>query len=77
VGELAQLTCSSLGSSAAAPVDHQPAGEHIELREDNTMNKRRLREQLRSRYIAQVRWWGWAMLMLFVLVQVAGADTSH
>jgi len=53
------------------------AGKHIELREDNTMNRRRLREQLRSRYIAQVRWWGWAMLMLFVLVQVAGADTSH
>jgi len=53
-----------------------PAGEHIELREDNTMNKRRLREQLRSRYIAQVRWWGWAMLMLFVLLQVAGADMS-
>ena len=53
------------------------AGEHIELREDNTMNRRRLREQLRSRYIAQVRWWGWAMLMLFVLVQVAGTQTSH
>ena len=45
--------------------------------EDNTMNRRRLREQLRSRYIAQVRWWGWAMLMLFVLVQVAGAHTGH
>jgi len=53
------------------------AGEHIELREDNAMNRRRLREQLRSRYIAQVRWWGWAMLMLFVLVQVAGAPTGH
>jgi len=41
------------------------------------MNRRRLREQLRSRYIAEIRWWGWAMLMLFVLVQVAGTATSQ
>ena len=53
------------------------AGKYIELQEDNTMNRRRLREQLRSRYIAEVRWWGWAMLMLFVLVQVAGTQTSY
>jgi hypothetical protein len=39
------------------------------------MDTRRFRKQLQSQTIARVRWFGWVMLMMFVLVQMAtGAE---
>jgi hypothetical protein len=41
------------------------------------MDTRRFRKHSQSEALAQFRWLGWVMLMMFVLVQTApGADTS-
>ena len=41
------------------------------------MNTRRFRKQSPSERLARVRWLGWVMLMMFVVVQTAmGADTA-
>jgi hypothetical protein len=37
------------------------------------MDTRRFRERLLSQRVAQFRWLGWVMLMMFTLVQVAQA----
>lgn len=34
------------------------------------MNTRRFRDQRRSQMLAEARWCGWVLLMMFVLVQV-------
>ena len=45
--------------------------------EDSTMDTRRYLNESRSRTLAQFRWLGWVMLMMFVLVQIAmGAGPS-
>ena len=41
------------------------------------MDTRRFQKHSRSRALAQFRWLGWVMLMMFVLVQTAmGADAA-
>jgi hypothetical protein len=39
--------------------------------EDSTMDTRRFRKDSHSHRLAQARWLGWVMLMMFVLVQTA------
>jgi hypothetical protein len=42
------------------------------------MDTRRFRNHSRSEAIARVRWFGWVMLMMFVLVQMAtGAENEE
>jgi hypothetical protein len=45
--------------------------------EDSTMDKRRIRNDSQSKVLARARWFGWVMLMMFVLVQMAaGSEPS-
>ena len=37
------------------------------------MDTRRLRKNRREQAVDQFRWWGWVLLMMFVLVQSATA----
>ena len=41
------------------------------------MDTRRLRNHRHSQMLAEARWWGWVLLMMFVLVQVANTGIAE